>query len=87
MAQPMYAVEYLAGMQVESGKVYLSADILTAYPTANMLKMKTDNVSVSIDGTDMFLTKYDDESYIATGKSYIFNKDCLVSIGKYVAIV
>ena len=52
-----------------------------------MMKMKTEGISVTINATDMFLTKYDDESFISPNKSFIFNKDCTVAIGKYVSIV
>ena len=86
MAQPMYVVEYLGAISVESGKLYTSAQVLTTYPTANMMKMKTKDVMVSVNGSDIFPISYDDESFITSGHTYIFNKDCIIVIGKYVVI-
>lgn len=86
MAQPNYAIDYLGAMKVDKGTQYTSASILTAYPTATVLKMKTKDVSVSINGGVQFLTSFDDESYLSTGKTYIFDKDCIVAIGIYKAI-
>ena len=87
MAQPHYAIEYMGAVALEGNKSYTSTGILTAFPTANVMKMKTAGVAVSMNGTAMFETNFDDESYIsATSKSYIFNKNCVIAIGKYVAI-
>ena len=47
--------------------------------------MKSDKVSVSINGSDMFLTSFDDESFISGGKTYMFDKECTVVMGRYVA--
>ena len=85
MAQ-LHAIDYLGALAVNKGQQYTSASIITAYPTATVLKMKTDKVSVSINGGVQFLTSFDDESYLATGKTYIFDKDCIVAIGIYKAI-
>lgn len=85
MAQ-LHAIDYLGALAVNKGQQYTSASIITAYPTATVLKMKTDKVSVSINGGVQFLTSFDDESYLTTGKTYIFDKDCIVAIGIYKAI-
>jgi hypothetical protein len=47
------------------------------------MKMKTANVLVSVDGSDAFLTSFDDESYVTTGHTYMFMSDCTIAIGKY----
>lgn len=86
MAQPHYIVDYLGAMSVEAGEVYTSDSVLASYPTADMLKMKSEGVKVSIDGTDAFPISYDDESYITTGKTYIFSKPCIIAVGKYISI-
>lgn len=86
MSQPRMVFEYLGAISAKSGKINLSADVITAYPTANAMKMKTPKVSVSINGSDMFLTSFDDESYISTGKSFIFDTDCTIAIGRYVPV-
>ena len=85
MAQ-LHAIDYLGALAVNKGQQYTSASIITSYPTATVLKMKTDKVSVSINGGVQFLTSFDDESYLATGKTYIFDKDCIVAIGIYKVI-
>ena len=85
MAQ-LHAIDYLGAMPVNKGQQYTSASIITAYPTATVLKIKTDGVSVSINGGVQFLTSFDDESYLSTGKTYIFDKDCIVAIGIYKVI-
>jgi hypothetical protein len=86
MTQP-HAIEYMGAVALEGNKSYTSTSILTAFPTANVMKMKTTGVAVSINGTAMFETSFDDESYISsTSKSYIFNKNCVIAIGKYIAI-
>lgn len=86
MSQPMYVVEYLGAVLVQSGKLVTSAQVLAKYPSANMMKMKTKDVMVSVNGSDIFPVSYDDESYITSGHTYIFNKDCTIVIGKYVAV-
>ena len=85
MAQ-LHAIDYLGALAVNKGQQYTSASIITAYPTATVLKIKTDKVSVSINGGVQFLTSFDDESYLTTGKTYIFDKDCIVAIGIYKVI-
>ena len=85
MAQP-HAIDYLGALAVNKGQQYTSASIISTYPTATVLKIKTDKVSVSINGGVQFLTSFDDESFLSTGKTYIFDKDCIVAIGMYKAI-
>lgn len=86
MAQPSYAIEYLGAVKVTSGTSVTSASVLTSFPTATVLKMKTANVKVAINGGVQFDVVYDDESYLTTGKTYMFNKDCVVAVGIYKAI-
>lgn len=85
MAQ-LHAIDYLGALAVNKGQQYTSDSITSAYPTATVLKIKTDKVSVSINGGVQFLTSFDDESYLSAGKTYIFDKDCIVAIGIYKAI-
>ena len=86
MAQPHYVVEYLGAMTLKAGQLYTTASIMSTYPTANMMKMKSEGIKVSIGGTDAFLISFDDESYITTGKTYIFSEQCTVVIGRYVSV-
>lgn len=86
MAQNVYAIEYMGAIEVQRGKLYTSAQVLSPFIGATCMKMKTDGVSVSVNGTDAFLTHFDDESYITTGHTYIFDRDCVIAIGKYKAV-
>lgn len=83
MAQPAYTIEYLGAISMEKGKLYTSAQIITAYPNATCMKMKTAGVSVSVNGTDAFQTSFDDESYIDIGHTYMFMQDCTIAIARY----
>jgi hypothetical protein len=80
MSQP---IEYLGAVSVEANQALTTADILTLFPTATVAKMKTEGVKVSIDSTDFFDISYDEESYVVTGKTYKFNKDCTIAVGIY----
>lgn len=86
MSKPAIAIEYLGAMVAEPRKQYTSARIITKYPTANVMKMKTSGIKAGVDGSDMFTISYDDESYIATGRTFIFSDACTIAIGRYVAI-
>ena len=86
MSQPTHIIEYLGAIIVEPRKQYLSADVKTKYPTATVMKMKTDGIKVTVDGSDMFPVSYDDESYITTGRTFIFSDACTIAIGRYVNI-
>ena len=86
MSQPTHIIEYLGAIIVEPRKQYTSASVLTKYPTANVMKMKTSGIKAGVDGSDMFTVSYDDESYIATGRTFIFSDACTIVIGRYVNI-
>ena len=86
MAKTMYAIEYLGALTIKQGQMYTSADILAKYKTANVLKMKTSGVNVSVDYSDMFPLDVNDEIYLVTGHTYLFDRDCTIAVGKYVAI-
>lgn len=86
MAQPKYVVEYLGAIVAEPRKQYSSASVLLEYPNANMMKMKSEGIKAGVDGSDMFPVSFDDESYITTGRTFIFSDTCTIAIGRYVAI-
>ena len=86
MAKTMYAIEYLGAFSMKANQKYSSANIKTQFPEATVLKMKTHEVKIAIDNTDMFPITYDDETYLVTGHTYIPNIDCIVVVGKYVLI-
>ena len=83
MAKTMYAIEYLGALSIKQGQMYTSADILAKYKTANVLKMKTSGVNVSVDYSDMFPFDVNDETYFVIGHNYIFDKGCTLAVGKY----
>ena len=86
MAQPMYVVEYLGAFEIKAGTSYTSASILATFPTANAIQMRTDGVKVSINGGVKFSTTFGESSFLSTGKTYMFDKDCIAVVGIYRAI-
>lgn len=95
MVQPAYAIQYIGAVEVKAGVEYTSASILTDYPTATVIKLKQKTnqkddgnpVRVAVNKSPMFEVLFDDESYIATGTTYVFSKDCILAVGIYKAIV
>ena len=87
MAKTMYAIEYLGALTLKQGQMYTSADVLVKYTTANVMKLKTIDVSVSVNNSDMFPLDINDETYLVTGHTYIFDRDCTIAVGRYVAII
>lgn len=86
MSKPAIAIEYLGAIIAGPRKQYTSASVISKYPTANVMKMKTSGIKVTVDGSDMFPVSYDDESYITTGRTFMFSDACTIAIGRYVAI-
>ena len=86
MSKPAIVIEYLGAIVAEPRRQYTSASVLSKYPTATVMKMKTSGIKAGVDGSDMFTISYDDESYIATGRTFIFSDACTIAIGRYVAI-
>lgn len=86
MAKTNYAIEYLGALTIKQGQMYTSADILADYNTANVMKLKTSDVKVSVNNSDMFPMDINDESYLVTGHTYIFDRACTIAVGRYVAI-
>ena len=86
MSQPSYAIEYLGAIEATKNTAVTSASVLTLYPTATALKIKTAGVSVSVDNSVMFPTDYNDESYLVTGHTYTFSENCIVAVGIYKAV-
>lgn len=87
MAQPVYAIKYIGAISVKGGTTYSSTTVLAQFPGATCLVMKTPDISVSVNGTDMFPIAYEDQSYIESGINYTFNKNCVIAIGVYKAVV
>lgn len=85
MAQTVI-IEHLGSLQCNAGASVTTASILAQFPTATALIMITDGVSVSINATPMFLIQKYQETYLVTGKTYVFNKDCQIVVGLYRAV-
>ena len=86
MSKPAIVIEYLGAIVAEPRRQYTSASVLSKYPNATVMKMKTSGIKAGVDGSDMFTISYDDESYIATGRTFIFSDACTIAIGRYVNI-
>lgn len=79
-------IEHLGSIECIAGTAVTTASILAQFPTATALIMITDGVSVSINATPMFLIQKYQETYLVTGKTYVFNKDCQIVVGLYKAV-
>lgn len=86
MAIQTDAFEALGGFQCLANTPTTTASILTKFPTATITKIKTDGVKLSIDGTVKFPATYDAISNLQTGHTYIFDKDTILMVGKYVTV-
>ena len=94
MAQPV-AIKYLGAVRVTAGLTYLAADIITAFTGANVIQAKSDiidgklkdtYINVSINNGVMFHFENGETCYIASGQSFVFDKDFTAAVGTYVAI-
>lgn len=85
MAQPtQFIPKYVGSAYLKKSEIYTDADFAA---TGNILQIKTADVSVSLNGNPMFKTTFDDTSYIETGVTYMFDRDCQVAIISMVEIV
>ena len=84
MAKTNYAIEYLGALTIKQGQMYTSADVLANFTKANVMKMKTNNLNVSVNYSDMFPLDVNDEIYIVIGHTYIFDRGCTIAVGRYV---
>lgn len=94
MAQPSYAIQYLGSFVIKKEEIHTTAQILASYPTATVIKIAKitsqnpkEGVNVAINGTPAFTTYLGEESYIETGTSYVFDKDCILAVGIYKVVV
>jgi len=87
MAQPSYAIEYLGAKELLAGTDYTTASLLSEFPNATVIRMKSSGIKVGINGGVMFPVDYGEESYLVTGKTFRFDNPCIVAIGIYKAVV
>jgi len=53
---------------------------------ATIAKIKTEGANLSINGTAKFPATFDSISHLATGKTFNFDKETTLLIGKYVTV-
>ena len=84
MAQPsQFVLKYTDSLQVKKGDTY-SGSLFSA---GTVLKMKTENVNVSINDGIAFKTSFDDEAYVDVTATYKFDRDCVLAIGIMTEVV
>ena len=86
MAIQTDAFEALGGYQCLANTPTATATIIASFPTATITKIKTADVMLSIDGTVKFSATYDAISNLQSGHTYIFDKDTILMVGKYVTV-
>ncbi len=85
MSQPtQFLTKYVGSASIKKGSLYLGSGFSTS---GNVLIMKTKKVSVSIGGNPMFLTSFDDYTYLDDTTTYVFDKDCVIAFGEMVEVV
>jgi len=83
MAQPTsFTIQFKGGVSVKANTP-ISGD----FGTNNVMVMKTDGASVSINGTDAFPISYDEVGYADPLSTYVFTKDCIIAYGIIKAVV
>jgi len=85
--QTNYIIDYIAGMRAEAGKSYTSDEILSLYPSATVVEIRSKETIVSINGTIAIRFSYGEQTTITSGKTWIFITDCDLAIGKLVNLV
>lgn len=86
MAIQTDAFEALGGYLCPANTEVPTADILAKFSGATITKIKTEGVKLSIDGTVKFPATYDAISNLQAGHKYIFDKDTILMVGKYVTV-
>lgn len=85
MAQPTnYVFNYIGGKQVHAGDVLTSDAILALDATIKVIQLRSDNVRVSINGTDAVPFKTDDIAYVIAGKTWTFLNDAELAYGNII---
>lgn len=59
---------------------------VSIFSTATIAMIKTDGTNLSINGTAKFPATFDSISHLATGKTFNFDKETTLLIGKYVTV-
>lgn len=85
MAQNV-VIEHLGSYEVKKGAAITTASILSSFAGATAIEMASDGVNVSINATPMFTTQKGQSTYLSTGKTYVFDRDCMLVVGIYRSI-
>jgi len=91
MAQPsQFLIRFLGSVEVTAGDTYTTAAILTAFPAATIMIMKSKGTSsnpikVSINSTAAIEIDFNEVGSITTGDTFVFNQACLIAVGEYVS--
>ena len=59
---------------------------VSIFSTATVAKIKTDGANLSINGTAKFPSTFDSISHLVAGKTFNFDKETTLLIGKYVTV-
>lgn len=59
---------------------------VSIFSTATVAKIKTEGVYLSINGTAKFPATFDSISHLVSGKTFNFDKETTLLIGKYVTV-
>ena len=89
MAQPVTDhIMHLGCIVVKANVLYNTTDILTIFPTADLLIMKCgdDGVGVAIDGTPAFCVENNETTYLDESRTYVFTEDAKIVAAKVVTI-
>ena len=76
----------ITNYQFKANKPTITDDIIDEYPDVDALRIKakdSEDVRVNINNSYYVSTTYNNETRIANGDTYTFDKDCLVILGKY----
>ena len=76
----------ITNYQFKANETTTTASILASFPAVDALRIKSkdsENVRVNINNSLYVPTTFNNETRIATGDTYTFDKDCVVILGKY----
>lgn len=76
----------ITNYQFKANTPTTTASIITAFSGVDAVRIKakdSENVRVNINNSYYVPTTFNNETRIATGDTYTFDKDCLVILGKY----
>jgi hypothetical protein len=82
MALKINLIKYTGAVVVPKGVTINGS----GYQSQSILKMKSSNVSVSVNGSPMFKVSFDDETLVDTTATYMFDSECTIAVGLLVEV-